>query len=574
MQRRESVDSQPVRTARPRGRGTVACYSCRARKVRCDVHKRHPCMHCSLDDTPCEIAERNLKSQIWKEPYSPDTWPIAKGRRKSKAKRYDSETYGKPPTTTRRDRFREGKIVTPSSTVSTPSTSGLNIVGNPLENAGSGQLDSLEAFCFESFEESDLMSLLGNIPSGKKSPEYMQLPDPNTSHDYQTRLRWSRYNATTDQVLAKTTPIQPRSKTPNIVPTFAKSPINPSEVLFLHLSFLETTNLPSLSTQDLNYMESQCCLRVPVKEILDVFLRHYFLYVHPLIPLLDEGDFWAMYRAYPQNPNSHRPKFPLLVFQAMLFAACSFVPSETITALGYDSHRAARRTFYNRAKTLFDLGVESASHILCQAALLMSYWMTPLAAVATKSNSAWLQIAILKVKQYEAECVDSRIQDEQSAASKKKLAKRLQWCCITRDYMMSIALRRTPRINRQIHDLENLPELVQADFAGEIDGSVVYSPNTKQILIEIYIYLCRLCMELTSVANVIFPFERGSDWDAIIGTERLSDINGCIDSLSRWYGATRSSLDELLRLKGIDNLNLKPYEFVHFYAQILFIYYQ
>jgi hypothetical protein len=84
---------------------------------------------------------------------------------------------------------------------------------------------------------------------------------------------------------------------------------------------LHIRNLHSLLAQDVNYLESQCCFRVPTPQLLDEFLKQYFLHVHPLTPIIDEQQFWDIYRGratgLPKRPMS------LLVFQAMLFSSCS-----------------------------------------------------------------------------------------------------------------------------------------------------------------------------------------------------------------------------------------------------------
>lgn len=73
--------------------------------------------------------------------------------------------------------------------------------------------------------------------------------------------------------------------------------------------------------QDVNFLDSQGCLRVPTRPILDEFVQQYFLHVHPLLPFLNEGDFWNLYCH--QGSGGTGEKMSLLVFQAMLFSCCN-----------------------------------------------------------------------------------------------------------------------------------------------------------------------------------------------------------------------------------------------------------
>lgn len=63
-------------------------------------------------------------------------------------------------------------------------------------------------------------------------------------------------------------------------------------------------------------------LKVPVREVLDVFTKHYFLYVHPCLPVVDEAEFWRKYRSVDASAG----KISTLLFQSMLFAASSVFP--------------------------------------------------------------------------------------------------------------------------------------------------------------------------------------------------------------------------------------------------------
>lgn len=67
----------------------------------------------------------------------------------------------------------------------------------------------------------------------------------------------------------------------------------------------------------LTFVRSQTALRVPIQEVLDIFTKHYFLYVHPCLPVVDEAVFWRKYRSVDASAG----KISTLLFQAMLFAA-------------------------------------------------------------------------------------------------------------------------------------------------------------------------------------------------------------------------------------------------------------
>lgn len=88
---------------------------------------------------------------------------------------------------------------------------------------------------------------------------------------------------------------------------------------YSYYPFLTIGNLPNIPPQDVNYLELQGCLRVPTRRILDEFVQQYFLHVHPLLPMLNEGDFWDMYC----GPGPANDTISLLLLHSMLFASCN-----------------------------------------------------------------------------------------------------------------------------------------------------------------------------------------------------------------------------------------------------------
>lgn len=94
-----------------------------------------------------------------------------------------------------------------------------------------------------------------------------------------------------------------------------------ADITYTYYPFIEVNNLSAIPPQDVNYLDLQGCLRVPTKTILDEFVKQFFLHVHPIMPLLNEGDFWEMYAS--QSQGTHvSTRISLLKIHAMLFSVC------------------------------------------------------------------------------------------------------------------------------------------------------------------------------------------------------------------------------------------------------------
>ncbi|SCO92690.1 uncharacterized protein FRV6_16818 [Fusarium oxysporum] len=138
---------------------------------------------------------------------------------------------------------------------------------------------------------------------------------------------------------------EPTGLTPNKSETRTKG-----LVLYSYYQFLTIGNIHTIPYQDVNYLESQGCLHVPNRSILEVFLRSYFMHVHVFLPLIDEGDFWDMFSGSPTTTDGSKTTASLLVLQAMIFSTCNFVPLPTLQELGYHDVSTARTELYRKTK--------------------------------------------------------------------------------------------------------------------------------------------------------------------------------------------------------------------------------
>lgn len=144
------------------------------------------------------------------------------------------------------------------------------------------------------------------------------------------------------------------------VTTMAQSSSSTSDgfIIYSYYPFLEMENLPALRPEVTRFLEMSHSFHVPVPEVLDEFVRKYFLYVHPNVPMLDEGDFWE---AYSQRNSKPHYRIPLIVFQAMMFAVSSVSPCpREIVPLGSCS-KDNLSNMYITTSSLFPVKVSNAS---------------------------------------------------------------------------------------------------------------------------------------------------------------------------------------------------------------------
>ncbi|KAL4860347.1 fungal-specific transcription factor domain-containing protein [Aspergillus spectabilis] len=229
----------------------------------------------------------------------------------------------------------------------------------------------------------------------------------------------------------------------------------------------------------------------------DILTKHYFLYVHPCLPVVDEEWFWRQYR----RGDGNEGKVSQLLFQAMLFAASSFVPLEVVKRCGYQSLVSAQDDLYQRAQRFYSSGVEMDSFVISQACLLLAYYTT---AADPSTNSRWLRIAIQHAKRVRANLYYCAAHTDSEAGRKKSELKRLWWCCIIRDRIISLGMRRPIQITRNEFDFHQ-PGLSSQDLKEECAYSEVYPSQIKVALCCILESLCYLVVAVTDLIMLVYP---------------------------------------------------------------------
>lgn len=116
-------------------------------------------------------------------------------------------------------------------------------------------------------------------------------------------------------------------------------------------------------------------------------------------------------------------------------------------------------------------------------------------------NTFWLGVAIQFAKAAKAPQYDL---DQAITKKQRNVKKRLWWCCILRDRILPLGVRRPLFITDDHFDFSNSPLTVN-DLEHEINYSKVYDPDTKRSLAELLEVLCNLAVTLTDIIMILYP---------------------------------------------------------------------
>ncbi|KAH7362661.1 cutinase transcription factor 1 beta, partial [Plectosphaerella cucumerina] len=211
-----------------------------------------------------------------------------------------------------------------------------------------------------------------------------------------------------------------------------------------------------IATEDVKYLHIKGAISLPPLQLQTALLQAYVEYVHPYMPLLDLHEFLSIVN----SREGLCGQVSLFLYQAVMFAATAFVDMKSLREGGYSTRKAARRSFFQKTRLLYDFDYESDRLVLVQSLLLMTYWYeTP---DDQKDTWHWMGVAISLAHTIG---LHRNPATTSMPVRKQKLWKRIWWSCFMRDRLVALGMRRPTRIKDEDYDV---PMLVESDFEIEV----------------------------------------------------------------------------------------------------------
>ncbi|KAK6066564.1 fungal specific transcription factor domain-containing protein [Seiridium cupressi] len=256
-------------------------------------------------------------------------------------------------------------------------------------------------------------------------------------------------------------------------------------------------------------MEGRGCFHLPPKAAMDEFMKQYFLYVHAFMPLIDEGDFWDAYSGRESTNTKTRSDYSLFVIQAMLFMSCP---------------------------ALFDSNFCQDKIAKAQGALMLTYHADHAGELI---STYWLDTAIYFAREAHA---DRPCDPNADISPIGRVRKRLWWCCVLRDSIMSLGLRRRLSITPSRRGNMTDYALTEDYFKHEIWNSQVCTPDEKQVLIRLFMTLCKLGIILIDVLELLYSTEDDNSVSTRPSAEDRGSAKTLMVKLDLWCEAARGKL--------------------------------
>ncbi|KAL1895496.1 hypothetical protein Sste5346_005305 [Sporothrix stenoceras] len=505
----------------PKRRAPRACTSCRSRKVRCDVSTNNsmPCTNCRLDSVECRLTtssrgrprlvqetemQEAAASAAAQAPSPPQPQPQPQPQQQQQRARrmsavatsprpenncHHNHNHRRHHVTIRRQSAAAADLyasaVSPSPTWPTLHTQGrgddTNFFVSPrsLSVSDSGMSSTATSAC-------------------SPASVVVAAPADDATHTQHTQL-------------ANCAGANAASSIPAYIPAHFKP-------------------LPAhLQPVDIEYLARKGALTLPEEEVQREIILKHIQYVHPFMPILNLPDFLtSLVRREPGSCS-------FLLFQAVMFTSANFIdmnyhrvdqkqpPGEA------PDHAAIRKTFFSRARLLYDQDCEQDRLTLLQALLLMTVWYQR-PGDEKEETWYWTGVMLSLAQTLGLHRNPEHLQDV--PLEMRLLRKRIWWSCLVQDRLLALGLKRPSRIRRGDYDV---PPLTFEDF------------NIETLSSELLRYLGPLPLsdDTPSKTSIVLSFIALSQLCVLIGDILATQYSSLLSSGSSGKPVQPISLDHL-----------------------------
>ncbi|RSL88562.1 hypothetical protein CEP51_001692 [Fusarium floridanum] len=186
----------------------------------------------------------------------------------------------------------------------------------------------------------------------------------------------------------------------------------------------------------------QDALIMPPRNISDRLISAFLNIMHPAFPVLNRRAFAEQYRLGQASP---------LLLQAVFLIAVTLCDDNLIQDAGFTDRATARKTFYLRAKTLYDVDHETDRSSIASALSLMGFWWN--GPDDQKDSWYWLGCATTF-----AQSINMHRSRPELSQETRSLWRRIWWSIYSRDRHTAACLGRPCRIRDEDCDVELLTE--------------------------------------------------------------------------------------------------------------------
>lgn len=373
-----------------RQRAPKACLRCNKRKLKCDAVQRNgPCSRCRMDGIDGCVLGSSLRGKYVRERrrHDPDSGSSHHKEHQRKLARTTPPTDGNVTTASETSSYAE-QIDGRMPRQSSASLSERFVKGNDhTKNKSAAQLG---------------MALLG-----ENSPLTFALKDTHRS------LSPDVQNVTISLSNSKLSAKHARNHHP-----------------------------PHCTSEDLNFLAARGAFTYPPAELERLLVAAFLERFYPLYSMVDKEEVIRLHQ---------KSALPYILLHAICLIGATFCDISVLRRFGYETRIQARKSFYDKAKAMFDLEYEQDKFVLLQTIILLSFWGPHME--SSWNPCSWIGFGVTiaaSLGMHKARS-GSHVTGKDSG-----LVKRVWWALLVRDAYCAALMGRPARVDMFQSDTEPL----------------------------------------------------------------------------------------------------------------------
>ncbi|RFU30621.1 hypothetical protein B7463_g5723, partial [Scytalidium lignicola] len=248
---------------------------------------------------------------------------------------------------------------------------------------------------------------------------------------------------------------------------------------------------------------------LPIRRVQHELVMLYFQNVHPMFPVVDEYHIAKVHKTYRGQEELMDPS-DFTIYHAIMVAGFASVLTRF------------------EARYWSQLTVDPM--VLTQICLILSLWSPGW--IGPQNNSYWLDMAFKHAAAGQLWEPPSET-DRKGPYCRRRV---LWWCCVVRDRVLALGMRRPQRLHK-IPEGEEDAIITESDFGSEANYSSFTDLSSKKSAMLTFIWFCKLTKIMANIAVAQRKHKFSRDWngDAVGNTaSELEEVNKLDVELNSW----------------------------------------
>ncbi|KAH8803134.1 hypothetical protein F5884DRAFT_861470 [Xylogone sp. PMI_703] len=292
------------------------------------------------------------------------------------------------------------------------------------------------------------------------------------------------------------------------------------------------------------YAYSVKAVLLPIRRVQNELVMLYFQNIHPMFPVVDEHRFASLHKKYRGQEELMNPS-DFTLYHAIMVAGFAHLSEAQVHSTPYRSVLEGQKAQVEQLKARYWSQLTVDPIVLTQICLILSLWSPGW--IGPQNNSYWLDMAFKHATSGQLWKSPSET-ERRGPYCRRRI---LWWCCVVRDRVLALGMRRPQRLHKIPEGEEEDNIITESDFGPEAKFPAFTDLPSKKSAMLTFIWFCKLSKIMANIAVAQRKHRFSRDWsgDEVGNTEsELVEVNKLDAELQCWLQDFENAAAEVTKL--------------------------